>query len=70
MNERGGDDDPGAELSQDREDDILRGDEGGHENGTKDADGAGDQHDEQQADAEADIVVPVDSGTVGLPLFA
>jgi len=63
MNKGGGDDDTGTELPEDGEDGILWRDIRGDEDGRKDADRAGRQHDEQQANAEADVVVPVDAGT-------
>ena len=63
MNKGSGNDDTGTELSEYGEDGMLWRDIRGDEDGRKDADRAGRQHDEQQANAEADVVVPVDAGT-------
>jgi hypothetical protein len=50
-----------AELAQDGEGDMLGRDVCRQKNWAKNADGTGHQHDEQQADAQLDVVVAIDA---------
>lgn len=59
MDEGSRDNDTGAELSEDGDEDIVWRDEAGEQNGTEDTDRAGCQHGEQETDSETDVVVPV-----------
>ena len=63
MNKGSRDDDTGAELPEDSKDGVLRRDIRRNKDRSKDTDGACHQHDKQQTDAEADVVVPVDAST-------
>jgi hypothetical protein len=70
VDKRRRDDDTGAELPEDGEDDMLGRDERCDEHGSKNADGAGDEHDEEQAHAQRDVVDALDAGAVDLASFA
>lgn len=61
MNKSCRDDDACAKLPQDSEDGMRRRDIRSHEDRGEDTNGAGHQHDEEQADAETDVVVPIDA---------
>ena len=64
VDESGGDDDAGAELAQNSKNEVLWRNEGGHQDGPKHTNRTRYQHDEQQTNAQLDVVVTVDQLTV------